>query len=863
MNRTVVLIASAIALVSLAIFVASEETDASSATVYGSSDVGASRIYFDTAGGTGGYTQYVFPGNTIYLPTEYKASGNSNGTYTQISKEGYVLSGWSDGSKTYYPGQSYTVTGSATLTAQWTDLTYDCIGKISGNSKDMNIEAWRTVVHAGTYPGLSLDEAGSYPLMVSSVDRSRLKYTLTVTHNGTQISSTATSTNTSISADWLTLGISNKGEFSFSGSPSEAGIYEIHVNMLTNLDDLDCRWYVSVYDDNDPSIIRHVTYNGTSIAYGPYMTTVKLPDRDTAVRYQNGWTIDVDGSKAVFPVGGSYSLVQKEMKMTASTYSYDEVKASGIVGVIAYNANGGTYNGSFAEIVPSDGYAGLKNGNLVSKEGYTFIGWNPTGDPSKCIYPAGYLYDMGGDYTELKAVWVASPGDPATIYLKNTSDGELNSSFAAYKGYVYALPVHVTEPSGYTFKGWSATQYGVGKGTVDAPDTGKVTGNATFYTVYEEIIYTFSITYKANNGTGSELTSGTATSNCVPYDLEINGPSFVYDGYVFVGWAESEVADSPSFSNGDSYHFTASGNAVLYAVWAEKTAPPLFYVSFNGNGTGVSNVPASTYRTVNSKEVRFTLPSYSPMRDGFDFSGWSEDPNAVAGEYRPGDTITLTLSDGQERRIMCLYAVWTARSSGSDGTDVTVTFQAGGNVVNVVTVPSGSVITEFSAGTVEGRAFVGWFDGEIQWDFSDPVVDSMVLKAKYRQIFHLEIDGTSVSVVLDCVSSSTKVRFSGGSSALTYSSSVIPAFKVPENSSGTVYVTVTTEDGEYGAYRTYSVGSSSGGTTDGGGNDASDTSDTGSADKIKDRLGQLSTTERMFIVIVLLLAGILAVRRFI
>ena len=109
--------------------VLSEDSDASYASTFGSDSVGADRIVFDANGGSGGYAQYVINGNSVYFPTEYKASGTSNSTYQQISRNGYVLMGWSENSgassPSYHPGQAYTVTGNKTFYAVWKSTAYD------------------------------------------------------------------------------------------------------------------------------------------------------------------------------------------------------------------------------------------------------------------------------------------------------------------------------------------------------------------------------------------------------------------------------------------------------------------------------------------------------------------------------------------------------------------------------------------------------------------------------------------------------------------------------------------------------------------------------------------------------------------
>ena len=160
--------------------------------------------------------------------------------------------------------------------------------------------------------------------------------------------------------------------------------------------------------------------------------------------------------------------------------------------------------------------------------------------------------------------------------------------------------------------------------------------------------------------------------------------------------------------------------------------------------------------------------------------------------------------------MLTLFAVWEQKVIGGDGTSVTVTFVGDSGTLRSVSVPSGNAVTQISAPSVEGRAFLGWFTTDGKWDFSSPVVSDMTLTAKYLPVFHLDIEGVSAKVMLDCTSSSTKVSFSDGFSA-TYDSSSIPAHTVANSTSGSVTVTVTTEDGTYTAVCHYTVSDSGNG----------------------------------------------------
>lgn len=580
MNKAILLVILAIALCPLTLI--ADEYDASYSMTYGSDSVGAEKIIFDSNGGSGGYAQYVLNGNTILFPTEYKKPGPSNTSYSAIHKTDYVLLGWSE-SRTatipqYYPGQSYTVTSDRTFYAVWGDLTYDCIEVFGGQEGVRYTEAQHSVAHIGSDPGLIIgNDTGAYVLMVAATERTGFRYTLTVEHNGIAVTSETTSRNVSISADWLTLNISNSGEFSFSGMPAYSGIYSINVQMQTKgignvygeYEDLECRWYVSAVDPNsDASDMLHVTYEGEDIGYGPYHTAVKLPD--AVSKRQKGWNVVVDGSPAIFPVGGSYSTVIKETVLTASEYTYDEISAAGVVGIMAYNANGGFYTGAFAELVPVQGYKGLKGGDIVSKEGCTFLGWNLTGSPTDPIYPVGYLYDIEEEYTEMKAVWAESKVEMFKVHLVNPSDGNQNTSIDVAAGYHYMLPVHGFEASGYEFIGWSNAENPVGKGLPTESEIFEAEATKTYYAVYRPVTYTVTIHYDAGAGQGT-MSDQTEFPTSMPHYMTVLGSTFTMNGYEFQGWAESKYADSPSLREGDQYCFTESGKVTLYAVWKAKS----------------------------------------------------------------------------------------------------------------------------------------------------------------------------------------------------------------------------------------------------------------------------------------------------
>lgn len=830
-----------------AFILVSDDADASVSVTYGSDSVGAERIVFDANGGSGGYAQYVLNGNQTVFPTEHKAPGDTYNHYTKISRDGYVLMGWSESrtatSPTFHPGQAYTVIGDRTFYAVWKDLTYDCIGRFGGIDDDIECEAQHAIVTKGGNPGLAInDDVGAYALMKASVSRGSLKYILTVSGNGNDISSQASRTNTIISADWLTVSISSSGEFAFSGSPSSVGVYRIHIEMQTkglggsygDLEDLCCIWYVSVADsERDASVLMHVTYEGEDVGFGPRMTAVKLPD--AVSQRQKGWNVSVDSSPAVFPVGGSYSVALRELVLTVNEYTFDEVMASGVVGVIAYNANGGSYNGAFAELVPTDNYAGLKSGSIVTKSGSTFLGWNASGSTADPIYPVGYLYDITGGYTELKAVWGPASASTFKVHMVNPGNGSQDSSFDAVSGYSYMLPNHGFELSKYTFKGWSTQRYEPGEGEPNVTGAVSPRTTTTYYAVFERTTYEFTIRYASGAGTG-DMVIDTEESDTVPFYMLLRDSSFTPpDGYEFAGWSETKYAQAPSLLAGDYYTFFESGMVTLHAIYSETYTPPigpsdpddpdpeepdqpvqqsyLFRLVYIGNGQGVTNVPAQENRILQITECSFYVPYSAPSRTDYRFMGWSDTPTGEAS-YEPGRKVTLSIPDGQTQTAKALYAVWEQREQDpGDGTKVTVTFQAESGTLRAVHVNSGSTVSSMSPPSKDGYAFIGWYNGSSKWDFSRPVVQDMTLTATYLKVFHLDIDGNKVRVMIDCNASSVHVEFSDGFEH-TYYTTTISAHTVQAGSTGSVTVKATTDNGVHTAYCGYSV--------DGGNSDPED-----------------------------------------
>ena len=156
----------------------------------------------------------------------------------------------------------------------------------------------------------------------------------------------------------------------------------------------------------------------------------------------------------------------------------------------------------------------------------------------------------------------------------------------------------------------------------------------TSYTVPKLASYT--VAYNANGGSG-------APSSQTKYygkTLTLSNTKPTRPGHIFQGWATSS-GGNVSYAAGASY--TANAAVTLYAKWKAET----YTVSYNGNESGVTNVPSSQTKTYG---VALTLSSQKPIKTGYTFQGWATSPGGNVS-YAAG--VSYTANTG-----VTLYAKW-------------------------------------------------------------------------------------------------------------------------------------------------------------------------------------------------------------
>lgn len=672
--------------------------------VYGE-DVGdADRIVFDPGEGTGGFVQYAGNGQTIYLPSEY------NGT---VARDGCVLLGWSTdpgaSEPSYRPGGPYVPSGAKTLYAVWETL--------GGHGKNSDIEAEVVTVPVGAaasftkFDGLSKFSVAYYAGSGGTV-------TYSVTYLTTTDSQTLKNSGSFTEMGFtLVIPSSAKAEdCSLTGTPTQAGIYVIDLH-LKGADDYGRsydysvgRWYVNSIDTaNDPSVLRSINYSsdssngnmaGKQIASGPLNTVVRLPDRlsGAAGNGQDGWTV-TDGNQvsSVFALGSAYYL-KTDATITPHFVSYDT--ASEVVGVITYNANGGTYEGAFGDTAEINGTKTLDAVKMTAPSGKTFAGWYLSGNDS-VLYPVGYLYSIGTNkYTEMVACWVDSSASSHLVEFKNADSSAQNTTFSVIAGKTYALPVNGFAKAGHSLTGWKS-----GSDTVSVPGTFSVTAAKTYTAVFTENVYTVTVKFNSSGGSGtmadqtaslkySELSKGITLGSC----------TFTKSGYTFVGWNTLQGASSANITDKGTLSVSSDGGMVqtitLYAVWQQGYTLTVNFMSNGGDGGNTASVTQYYAYSTSFPQV-LTLPANGFTCTGKVFTGWAEKSDggvkyADKGTY----SVTSDLFKSSMSATVTLYAVWS---------DETITVYIDGTAT---VLKKGITVGDLPVPSKEGYAFAGWYADE-------------------------------------------------------------------------------------------------------------------------------------------------------
>ena len=285
----------------------------------------------------------------------------------------------------------------------------------------------------------------------------------------------------------------------------------------------------------------------------------------------------------------------------------------------------------------------------AGKEDYVFDGWyaDPTGQTE-------YKFDgktMPAQNITVYAKWVP-PTYTVTLY---DHDGNQVYALTIAKGAKLdesQVPT-ITLDEGETFLGWKLKD-----GTPFNLDTEINRDYELHAHVGSQKGY--SVEYDGNGADGTPPKDKTNYAEGSYADVKLPG-DLAMKGKAFLGWATEATDPTKIYQPGDKLPIQADmdvnddGVITLYAVWGDK--PVQTKLTYKANFEGATSAEKFYELENNATE---TIKSYDETglspRSGYEFLGWSEDPNATEATYKAGDQIVVDETDATAKNI--LYAIW-------------------------------------------------------------------------------------------------------------------------------------------------------------------------------------------------------------
>jgi len=306
---------------------------------------------------------------------------------------------------------------------------------------------------------------------------------------------------------------------------------------------------------------------------------------------------------------------------------------------VAFNVNGGTGTVPPSRLVNAGSSTTLPDGGGLSRDGYTFGGWNTNAVGTGTNFNAGVSFTPTGNVT-LYARWNARF---TVTFNANGGDGTLPGPQEVIEGSSITLPDGGgLSRDGYTFGGWNTRADGSG-GNFNAGVSFTPTGNVTLYARWNA---RFTVTFDANGGIGTvpgpqEVIEGSSTR--LP-----NGTGLSKDGYTFGGWNTN--ADGTGTNFNANARFSPTDDITLFARWVANGDPVLVAELYRlrsvarSGGNYVIEIsvdetitPAQAVLPTGLEDVTITLRGIGTMR--------SINLSANGVLFTVGSGVTLVLDD--------------------------------------------------------------------------------------------------------------------------------------------------------------------------------------------------------------------------
>ena len=279
---------------------------------------------------------------------------------------------------------------------------------------------------------------------------------------------------------------------------------------------------------------------------------------------------------------------------------------------------------------------------------------------------------------------------------------------------------------GHDFIGWSTS---TGSLTPDFDENGVITGDTTVYAVWEPKV---AVTLDLGGGAFEPLLDPQYADKG-EYKLPVVEPT--WDNHRFIGWEWS----SNDYVPGDVIGGVTAPITVV-AQWEPLYAVEIIYSYADVSGEGMY------------EEDDIVTINAGNRGSEWVFMGWDITSGGVTLADSTSKKTTFAMPSGP----VTITAIWHEFGAGDydfPAETHEVMFNAnGGHPAHIEYVEDGEKVVEPTEPTRSGYDFLGWYTAETGgdlWDFNDPITESIVLYAHWKDLDPQHTEATEATVRFD------------------------------------------------------------------------------------------------------------------
>ncbi len=681
----------------------------------------------------------------------YNAGGNH---FAELKRPGYIFAGWytqASGGTRVYDTDIYKIAGDSNLYAHWDYATYTLTFNENGGSEvadftytigdtiqlpvsvkdgyelrwiaDADTDYWKS----GTEYRAGIDHTGAWETVSFTAKWTPVQYTVSLDSAGGIVSPASLTYTIEEEKD---LPVPTRSGYTFEGWIVAESVGSFTKDEKVTAITLDNFGNVMLIAKWEP-IVYTLTFD---LGNGIY--------NDSTENYVVAYTIE-DTLEIIKPDRTAYTFFQWKVKDNVGNWIANEYigladvvngKWGNVTLVAMWNAIQYTmsFNSDGGSTFADRNYTFEQGMNLPesTKDGYTFLGWQPDADvgswKADTVYPAGTAI-AGTHYGNVKftAKWAV---DEFTAKL-DANGGELTQTEIKYNILSdTALPTPVR--NGYDYTGWQVKE-STGSWTQGKVIASIEHGNfGDLELVAQWTLNKYDATFYSQNTLQADLT-------VEDYDVEngITLPALSRDHYTFIGWQPVESIGSWNkeqiYTAGD--YADAWGTVQFNAVWEVYT----YTVEWkNEDGTLLEKDENVEYGTVPTYDGEAPVKA-ADAQYTYTFSEWSPVVTAVSGAN--GTTYVYTAVFNQTVNSYTVTWIYEKNEAGETET-VTDTFNYG-----EMPVFNGIPVKESSDPTNHVWQFTGW----------TPALVTVTGDATYTAQFTQNTDPVTVTWYIDGVANIT------------------------------------------------------------------------------------------------------------